>query len=66
MITKSKDNRGGPGRGQGNKAGSVRVEERREGHSVSLLPSVVAAFKEKYGRGWARRIEELIKADLSS
>ena len=59
-----KDNRGGPGRGQGNKPGSMRVEEKRKQYHLTILPSIMNDFKIRHGRGWSRRVEELIKADI--
>lgn len=49
-------------RGPGN-PGTPRVEERRERVTLVVLPSVLAPFKKKYGRGWSRRIEELMKKE---
>ncbi|GAA0561414.1 hypothetical protein [Chitinophaga japonensis] len=61
---KTKDKRGGAGRGQGNKPGVKRVAERRIQQPLTILPSVLEPFKAKYGRGWSRRVEELIRQDL--
>lgn len=38
-------------------------EEKRQRITLSILPSILAPFRKKYGRGWARRVEELIERD---
>lgn len=64
-MKQKSSNRGGARAGAGNKAGSKRVEERRVQLSLSILPGLLQAFKEKYPGGWNRRVEELIKQDLN-
>jgi len=64
---KGKQNKhGGAREGAGNKPGSIRVDEKRKQVPLTILPSIIDDFKEKYGRGWSRRVEELIKKDLDS
>jgi len=60
-----KSERGGKRTGAGNKAGSIRVQEKRKQYPLTILPSVIEPFKKKYGRGWSRRIEELIISEIS-
>lgn len=61
MKTKS-NNHGGRRPGAGN-PGTPRVDERRQRITLTILPSILAPFRKKYGRGWARRVEELIERD---
>lgn len=55
---------GGAGRGQGRKSAEEKGIEKRRQFPLSVLPSVMVAFREKYGRGASRRIEELMQQDL--
>lgn len=59
-----KETRGGKRKGAGN-PGTPRVAEHRERVTLSVLPSIFTQFKKKYGRGWSRRVEELMKKDES-
>lgn len=59
-----KDNRGGARPGAGNIAGLTRVEVRRIQKPLTVLPDVYEAFHTRYGRGWGRRVEELMRQDL--
>ena len=63
-MEEKKGTAGGRRPGAGNKKGLTRVAEKRKQYPLSALPSVVEAFKEKYGRGWSRRIEEFMQSDL--
>lgn len=56
----NKSKRGGARTGAGNKTGNKRVAERRVQLSLSILPSVINAFKQKYPDDWNRKIEVLI------
>ncbi|MBV7534037.1 hypothetical protein [Chitinophaga sp. sic0106] len=56
--------RGGARPGAGNKAGAKRVTARRIQQSLTVDADILSEFKEKYGRGWSRRIEDLMKDDL--
>jgi hypothetical protein len=58
--------RGGARPGAGNKKGLSRVAEKRKQYPLSILPSIIEPFREKYGRAWSRRIEELIKQDVQN
>lgn len=62
MTTKN-SNHGGRRPGAGN-PGTPRVQERRKAVTLTILPSVLGPFRKKYGRGWARKVEELIKQDV--
>lgn len=64
---KGKENKhGGARKGAGRHSAEELGVEKRAQVPLSILPSVIDAFKQKYGRGWSRRIEELIKADLDN
>lgn len=63
---KKVNTRGGARPGAGNKEGSVRVEEKRKQVAFKALPSIVLPFKEKYGREWVRRMEELMQQDCKN
>jgi uncharacterized protein (DUF4415 family) len=63
---RNKDARGGARPGAGNKLGARRVAVKREQYPLTITPDVMTAFKEKYGRGWSRRVEELIISDLQN
>ena len=65
-MEKKKATHGGARSGAGNKAGSIRVNEKRQQYPLSILPSILEPFREKYGRGWSRRVEELIKSDFKT
>lgn len=59
-MNKIKDNRGGARLGAGRKP----VKEKRIHANLVILPSILEPFKEQHGRGWSRRVEELVKEDL--
>lgn len=55
---------GGAGRGQGRKKAEELGTEKRVQTPLSVLPSVISAFKKRYGKGWNRRVEEFMQEDL--
>ena len=59
MENKIKEKKKGPGN-----PGTPRVVERRERATLIVLPSVLAPFKKRHGRGWAREVEKFMKKDL--
>jgi hypothetical protein len=46
-------------------SGPKPVEEKRKQYPLTVLPSLYEAFYKKYGRKSSRKIEEMIKNDLS-
>lgn len=58
-----KNNHGGRRPRAGN-PGIPRVDEPRTHASLSILPSVLSPFRKRWGRKWARRVEDLIREDL--
>ncbi|RPE05569.1 hypothetical protein EGT74_24620 [Chitinophaga lutea] len=65
-MTKSEQNkRGGARVGAGNKKGSTRVTVKRIQKPLTILPDIYEAFYARYGRGWSRRVEELMKEEMA-
>lgn len=64
MNGKKNGTHGGAGRGQGRKKAEEKGIEKRQQFPLTILPSVLEPLREKYGRHWGRRVEELIKIDL--
>jgi uncharacterized protein (DUF4415 family) len=60
------NNYGGARKGAGRHSAKELGIEKRVQLPLTIHPSVMKAFKKKYGRGWSRRVEELIKQDLDN
>jgi hypothetical protein len=63
---KKNNNHGGARKGAGRLSAEELGIEKRAHFPLSVHPSVMEAFKKKYGRGWSRRVEELIISDLQN
>lgn len=47
-------------------AGNKPVAEKRKQYPLTVLPSIMTAFRKKYGRKASRKIEEMIKNDITA
>lgn len=56
---------GGAREGAGRHSAEELGIEKRSQVPLSILPSVITAFKKKYGRGWSRRVEDLMLSDVA-
>ncbi|PUZ24999.1 hypothetical protein DCC81_11845 [Chitinophaga parva] len=64
MDKKRKPGSGGARVDAGRKSAAALNIEKRQQYPLTVLPSIMAAFRAKYGRGASRRIEELILQDI--
>lgn len=64
MMNK-KDNRGGARPTAGRKSAEEKGFEKRKQYPLTIPPGVYNEFHTRYGRSWARRVEELMRQDLA-
>ena len=63
-MKQATEKRGGARPGSGRAPAELTGIEKRKQYPLSIPPSVYEAFHKLHGRGWSRRIEELMRNEV--